>query len=111
MIRKAGTRPLSARARTTIRAITLEKPERATPMTDTIKITWRVDDGYAGGDRPHSTVIRVNEFDAEDSDDEIGEAIADIVQQDFETSITLSLKTTDVEAAIAAIRAQLKSSN
>ena len=76
-------------------------------MDKRIKIVWRVEDGYAGGDAPHYTVMRASDFDPDDTDDEIGEQIVEAVKEDFEASVSIDLRTTDVEAAIKEIRAQL----
>ena len=35
-----------------------------------MKITWEVDDGYAGGSRPHNTEIDNDELDECETDEE-----------------------------------------
>ena len=73
-------------------------------MAAKITIPWRVDDGYAGPDRPHTSTFSVASFDLDATDDELAEEIAQAVQDDFTSSICLSLKTEDVMTAVKAVR-------
>lgn len=70
-----------------------------------ISITWRVCDGYAGGDRPHHTRLGPDMFDLDMTDDELAEQVAEVVQEDYDNRIGLDLRSDDVAAAVKAIRA------
>lgn len=50
-------------------------------------ITWQVDDGYAGGMRPHATEIDDDEFEGL-SDDEIEEIITEAIVHHFNDIIS-----------------------
>ena len=72
-----------------------------------IKITWRVDDGYAGGDRPHQSVVSAGTFSVDQTDEEIADELAAAVQEDFSQRICLNLRTEDVARAVQEIRQAL----
>lgn len=74
-------------------------------MSTRITIPWLVDDGYDGGRRPHSSTFSAKSFDLDATDEELADEIAEAVQEQFSQSVTLSLKTEDVIAAVKAIRA------
>lgn len=74
-------------------------------MANKIYVRWEASDGYLGGARPQSTGINPNHFDPDDTDEAIGDAIRDAVDDDFRQTVTLSLNDDEVEKAVAAIRA------
>ena len=76
-----------------------------------IKITWRVDDGYAGGDRPHQSTVSATMFSAGQSDEEIADELASAIQEDFNQRICLDLRTEDVAKAVKEIRGALAKEN
>lgn len=78
-------------------------------MTDYVVVVWRIDDGYAGPDAPQRTRIRMDAFDADESDDEIAAAISESVKDDFESKISLDLRDEDLKAAVAKVRAYFTS--
>lgn len=59
-----------------------------------IKITWQVDDGYAGGSRPQTSILDTDEyFDSHGewgklSDEKKGAIIDGFIQEEFEQRIT-----------------------
>lgn len=57
-----------------------------------MKIFWEVNDGYAGGSRPHETVIDDGDLAACLTEHEREELIQDLVQEDFESKISRSEK-------------------
>jgi hypothetical protein len=74
-------------------------------MGDAIKITWRVDDGYAGGDRPQISSFRPEELDLDVTDEELADQIQEIVSDDFDNKIAIDIRTADINAAVKAVRA------
>lgn len=58
-----------------------------------IKVTWEVEDNYAGGSRPHSTMFDTEWYDdwEELSDDLKKRCIEEVVQEDFDQKITFSI--------------------
>lgn len=74
-------------------------------MEGKIEISWRVDDGYVNNG-PHTT-----EVDAEDyeglSDQEIEDLIYEIVQDDFEQSVSFEIASSAITDAKEAIKAEV----
>lgn len=65
-------------------------------MAKKIKIRWEVEDGYAGGSRPHTTTIDIErDFGMDEwremSEQEKEEVIHDYVQADFEQQISYAI--------------------
>lgn len=58
-------------------------------------ISWQVEDGYAGGSRPHSTKIPQDEWDDCETEEEKNELIEDYVQHDFEQTISWCILSID----------------
>lgn len=52
------------------------------------KVTWEVDDGYAGAARPQITLIPDFEFSCCETEAEVEEVIFEIIQQEFEHRIS-----------------------
>lgn len=55
-----------------------------------MRVIWEVDDGYAGGSAPHSTVIDDDDLAECGSEQEREEFINDCVQEDSEQKISWS---------------------
>jgi len=53
-----------------------------------MRITWEVDDGYAGGSRPQNTDINDDELLDYETDEEKEQFINDVIQEEFEQRIT-----------------------
>ena len=51
---------------------------------DKIKITWYMDDGYAGGSRPQYSSVDREEYNACETELEKEKLIFEIVQQDYD---------------------------
>lgn len=49
-----------------------------------VKVTWQVDDHYAGGSRPQHTYIDVDEFDGCETKEEFMEVVSNAVQDDYD---------------------------
>ena len=73
-------------------------------MAKTIKVRWQVEDGYAGGARPQSTTLNLEDFEG-CSDEQIVEMIEQCIQDDFEQSISWGA---DIPKAVAAIKKALE---
>lgn len=54
-------------------------------------ITWEVDDGYAGGSRPHTTDIPDDEFDEDMTEEQKEQIIIEYVEQSFRDSVSWSI--------------------
>ncbi len=52
-----------------------------------MRVYWAVDDGYVGKNRPHHTDIEDEDLEGL-TDDERRDTIAEIVQEDFDQSIS-----------------------
>ncbi len=52
-------------------------------MTDTITIEYTVEDGYAGGHRPHSVIIPLVDFVDCETPKDVDDLIEQAVQDDF----------------------------
>ena len=52
-----------------------------------LTVNWEVDDGYAGGRRPQTTRIPVEDFEKGMTRDEIQDIIQGYVQEDFEQNV------------------------
>jgi archaellum component FlaG (FlaF/FlaG flagellin family) len=57
-----------------------------------MKITWEVDDGYAGGSAPHTTNVDDEEIKDCGDIDEAMELIDDVIQSDYDSTITWYIK-------------------
>jgi len=55
-----------------------------------MRITWEVEDGYAGKSRPQYTEVPDVEIEACESEDEENELINEYIQRDFEMKISYS---------------------
>ena len=53
-------------------------------MNDKFKVTYSNDDGYAGGSRPHSFAIQVQELDEELTEEELSSLFWESIRGDFE---------------------------
>lgn len=53
-----------------------------------MRITWQVDDGYAGGGRPQHTDINDSDLAECETEEEKELLIREVVQEDFEQHIT-----------------------
>jgi hypothetical protein len=62
-----------------------------------IKVTWEVEDGYAGKSRPQTTIIDIEQEHMSEgewnelSEDEKRELIEDCVREDFENKISFGI--------------------
>ena len=54
---------------------------------DSLEIEWEVDDGYAGGQRPHEFEIDFSEFDDCETEEEVQNRLEEIIQEEFEQNI------------------------
>lgn len=54
-------------------------------------VIWQVDDGYAGGSRPHTTEVDDDELSECDTEEERQEHIGACIQDDFEQKISWSI--------------------
>ena len=52
-------------------------------MKKEIKVVWEIDDGYAGGARPHYTYIPFEDWDECETDEEKETLVQEYVEQDF----------------------------
>lgn len=52
-----------------------------------MEINWEVEDGYAGGSRPHSSTIPDDALEMCDTDEERRELVHEYIQGDFEQTI------------------------
>ena len=67
-----------------------------------MKVTWEVEDGYAGDARPQTTEIPDYEIESCDSLEEAMKLVYEYVQEDFESNISAGLRDgPTVEAALA----------
>ena len=53
-----------------------------------IKVTWEVEDGYAGQSRPQYTYIERADWESCETDQERDDLVDECVQGDFENNIT-----------------------
>lgn len=53
-------------------------------MSDNIKVTWQMDDGYAGGSRPQYTYIDREEYESLETALEKEQFVYDCVQADYD---------------------------
>lgn len=57
-------------------------------MDNEFEVTWEADDGYAGGSRPHSFTISEDEFADDDDDKSLSTLFWDLLQTDFEQTVS-----------------------
>ena len=60
-----------------------------------MRVTWEVEDGYVGKSRPQFTDINDEELAECETEEEKQQLINDIVQSDFENSISWSITCTE----------------
>jgi len=53
-----------------------------------MEIVWEVDDGYSSGAAPHYTWVDDDELDEFETDEEREQLISEVVQEDFELSVS-----------------------
>ena len=53
-----------------------------------MKIIWQVDDGYVGGNRPHTTEIPDDELENCETEEERKELISEYIQDDFNNIVS-----------------------
>lgn len=53
-------------------------------MSDQVKVTWEINDGYAGKSRPQYTYIDREDWDACEGEKERQDLIDDCVQNDYD---------------------------
>lgn len=61
-------------------------------MSETIIITWEVDDGYVGGARPHEVEIDVEDIKECESVEEVENLIEEMVEADFNDKVSWYIK-------------------
>lgn len=57
-------------------------------MNEEIAVEWEVGDGYVGKSRPQSTLIDVEDFDADMTEGEMEDLVYQMVDDDFRQTIT-----------------------
>lgn len=53
-----------------------------------MRVIWEVDDGYADGSAPHSTIIDDDDLSDYENDREREDFITDCIQEDFEQKVS-----------------------
>lgn len=73
-----------------------------------IKVRWEVDDGYCGGSRPQTFTVDPSDFEDDMDEREIGDRLAEIVQDEFLQRISWFIKNESevIEAVKAALAAR-----
>lgn len=52
------------------------------------EVTWEVSDGYAGGSRPHHTLIDPEDLEGYETEEERMRAIDELVRDDFDQKVS-----------------------
>lgn len=69
-----------------------------------IKVRWEVSDGYVGS-RPYDVHVDADDFQHCETDGDIEQLLAEIVQEDFERRVSFSIR--NESEVIAQIKAEL----
>lgn len=70
---------------------------------DTFKLVWEVADGYVSSGRPQDLELWLCDLAAYDSEEEVREAIEQMVQEDFQTRVAHVIN--NLDKAVAAVMA------
>lgn len=72
------------------------------------KITYEVADGYIGGRRPQTVSLNTCDFDPDSTEFEIENAIADAIQEHYDTSIYPSYDPDALRELATAMKRQIE---
>jgi t-SNARE complex subunit (syntaxin) len=71
-----------------------------------IEVRWQAEDGYCGGGRPQTTVIDIEDFSSDMTDEEVMDVIYERVEEDFRQTVSPGVD--DIDSAVIEIRAALE---
>lgn len=60
-----------------------------------IKVRWEIEDGYVGGARPHYTRVSAEDFQHCETEDQVRDALDEIIEDDFRAKIGFSVRNED----------------